>query len=249
MPYRPASAHEFCSPRLDRADEDTGCAQICGRRPQGLMAMESEAGGSTIGRFFARAAALEAASVPAFAALACELRALGAPDALQHKVRRAIDDEFDHCARMTALAERFGEKPRTPVVRDMPLRDGFALALDNTVEGCVRESFGALIATYQAAHARDAEVAEAFSRIGQDETRHASLAWQLQAWLEVELTGAQRAFVRAAQRRALAALEREFAIEHERALRELAGLPDRRAALSLHAALVQTLWTARMAAA
>jgi hypothetical protein len=248
MPYRPASAGELCSPSLDRADDDITCAHICGRRPQGLVAMASEAGDSAIGRFFARAAALEAASVPAFAALACELRALGAPDALQHKVRRAIDDEFDHCARMTALAERFGAKTRPPVVRDMPLRDRFALALDNAVEGCVRESFGALLASYQAAHAQDAEAAEAFSRIGQDEARHASLAWQLQAWLELELAGAQRAFVRAAQRRAIAALERELAIEPERALRELAGLPDRRAAASLHAALTQTLWAARVAA-
>jgi hypothetical protein len=234
---------------LDRVDKDMACAQICGRRAHGLVAMASEAGGSVIGRFFARAAALEAACVPAFAALACELRALGAPEALQHKVRRAIDDEFEHCARMTALAERFGAKARTPVVRDMPLRDRFALALDNTVEGCVRESFGALLATYQTAHAQDAEMAEVFSRIGQDETRHASLAWQLQTWLEVELSGAQRAFVRAAQRRAIAALEREFAIEPERALRELAGLPDRHAALSLHAALTETLWAAGLAAA
>jgi hypothetical protein len=231
------------------ASVDPFTCLVTGRRPEGLVATPSEPAPCALGRYFQDAAALEWASVPAFEALARELRALGAPRALLRKVERAIADEIEHGQRMTKLAARHAAEVRAPVVRAMPLRDRLALALDNAVEGCVRETFGAVLATYQAAHAQDGAISQTFAKISVDETRHASLAWQLQAWLEAELTPAQRARVRAAQRAAIEALERELELQHEPALRTLAGLPDAPTALSLHAELTRTLWARPLAAA
>jgi hypothetical protein len=225
------------------------CFAEPGRRPAGLVASAHRPASTELGRFFQGAAALEAASVRAFEMIGRELHALGAPAALQRKAREAVDDEVDHSWRMARLAERFAATAYVPSVCDTPLRDRFALALDNAVEGCVRETFAALLATYQAAHALDAEVLQAFARISRDETRHASLAWQLQAWLEAELLPAQRERVHAAQRAAVQALRDELAKEADPELRRVAGLPDARTALLLHDGLRRALWEREPASA
>lgn len=48
-----------------------------------------------------------------------------------------------------------------------------ALALENAVEGCVRETFGALCGGYQAARAADPVVRRTLAQITRDETTHA----------------------------------------------------------------------------
>jgi hypothetical protein len=65
-----------------------------------------------------------------------------------------------------------------------PARSLEELAVENAVEGCVRETYGALTAIWQARTAKDPSVAAAVRRIARDETRHAALSWANQRSLE-----------------------------------------------------------------
>jgi predicted metal-dependent hydrolase len=153
---------------------------------------------------------LEAASVHAFLRLREELTSIQAPRALVRRAERAARDEVRH-ARVTArLARRRGAEP-APVVIERVEREGAPrsladLALENAVEGCVRESFGALVAMRQASQARDPQVARAMARIARDETEHAALAWAIARWVAPRLDGVARSKVRRAVRSALASL-------------------------------------------
>jgi hypothetical protein len=80
------------------------------------------------------------------------------------------------------------------------------VARDNAVDGCVRETFGALLGSVQAARARDARLRAFFAGIVEDELAHAALAWDLHRHLVRRLSTAARARVLAAQTRALAEL-------------------------------------------
>src|SRR6185369_2194729 len=98
-----------------------------------------------------------------------------------------------------ALARRFGVDVPEPVREETPLRSLADLALENAVEGCVRETWGALVALRQASRAADVEVRAAMGRIARDEVRHAELAWTIDRWLTPRLGAAQRQQVRSAR--------------------------------------------------
>ncbi|MCY1008004.1 hypothetical protein OV079_21085 [Nannocystis pusilla] len=68
-----------------------------------------------------------------------------------------------------------------------------ALARENAVEGCVRETFGALVARYQASVAADEPLRRLFAAIAEDELDHAALAWDVATWLNGQLDEAARA--------------------------------------------------------
>ena len=151
-----------------------GMCPTTGRRPEGLrVARRARRGTPVLGDFFAQTSCLEAASVHAFERLALDLRARGAPDGLVRLARSSARDEVRH-ARVTAkLARRFGAEARPPrglVSRSMTLEE---LVRQNAVEGCVRETFGALVALWQSTHAHDAGVRRAMAGIAADEARHA----------------------------------------------------------------------------
>ncbi|WP_233595239.1 MULTISPECIES: hypothetical protein [Corallococcus] len=110
------------------------------------------------------------------------------------------------------IARRFGATPQRPVVTALPLRPLLDVALDNAVEGCVRETYGALVAHYQALHAQDTEVREAMVRIAEDETRHAGLSWDIDQWARSRLSSQERDTLREAQRQAVALLRAEVAV-------------------------------------
>ena len=78
--------------------------------------------------------------------------------------------------------------------------------------------------------------------IAEDEMRHASLAWQVAAWLEPRLSEAERAAVREAREGARATLEARVERGYDHGIREALGLPPpglaARLVASLHAALV-----------
>jgi rubrerythrin len=175
-----------------------------GRRPRGLRRADVAAN-SGAAAWLARAAHLEAASVRAFAALATEIAAHGAPATLVRRARAAARDEARHARVVGALARRRGASiPAVRVRRGAP-RSKVALAIENAVEGCVAETFAALVAHHQAENARDPEVRRAMVRIADDEAGHAALAMAIEAWLAPQLTGAEqrrvaRAKARAAQR-------------------------------------------------
>jgi hypothetical protein len=183
-----------------------------GRRPEGLRSDGAVAGRvPLLGALFARMAHLEAASVPAFERLADELAAHGAPERLVRAARRSAVEEVRHARRMEALALRHGASlPEVDVAPFAP-RSLEALALENAVEGCVRETFGALLAGWQARCAEDAAVREALASIAPDELRHAELSWAIDAWALEQLAPEARARVEAAREEAWAALERDAA--------------------------------------
>ena len=187
---------------------DSNCT--IGRRPEGLCALPHPRAASQLGVFFAQAAQLEAASVYAFRQLGRELFALGAPCSLVDDTLAALADELKHTRQVTELARAFGAAVDLPEVARRPDRSLLELALDNAQEGCVRETFGALIATYQAATAEHEGVRRVMREIAEDETRHAHLSWRLAAWLEPQLEPGERARVEGARAGALARLAEEL---------------------------------------
>jgi hypothetical protein len=64
------------------------------------------------------------------------------------------------------------------------------------------------------------------ARIAVDETRHAALSWEIDAWARVRLSAAARRRVRDAQIEAISLLLREVADSESASLRLLVGLPD-----------------------
>lgn len=155
----------------------------CGRRFEGLVL---EAAGDEPGAQLAAMAELEAASVPAFERLARELAAWHAPSDLVERARAAMADEVRHARVMTALARRYGRAPRAIDVPELPCRSLAEIAIENAIEGCVREAYGALIATYQAERASPA-LRPAFRAIAADERGHADLAEAVHTWLVDQL--------------------------------------------------------------
>lgn len=214
-----------------------------GRLPAGLVVAEPARGGA-VGAWLADASHLEAASVDAFALLADDLRAHDAPASLVARAQRAEADEVRH-ARITAkLARRFGAEEgewSRPVRRRVSeARTLEAIAHENAVEGCVKETFAAVLAMWQAEHARDEAIRAAMSVIAEDEARHAALAWSVLAWAQPKLDASANARVEAALRSELATLIRGSRVAGARALVEAGLLPD-----AAHAErLAETLATA-----
>jgi hypothetical protein len=99
------------------------------------------------------------------------------------------------------------------------------------VEGCIRETFGALVAMYQAEQATDTQIRGAMKVIAQDETRHASLAWRIAKWAEARLSEEERAAVQALQRAELGRMA--CRLSQEDAPITSAGLPGRNESLRL----------------
>ncbi|HEX6240652.1 MAG TPA: ferritin-like domain-containing protein, partial [Polyangiales bacterium] len=180
---------------------------VAGRRPANLCALSAARGtASRVARYFARSAALEAASVPAFEQLAAELRILGAPSDLRQAALRAADDEVRHAHVTSALAEQFGARARKPQLARTRLRSRDEVALDNALEGCVNETYAAYLATAQARLSRGTGLEPALASIASDETEHSALSWRIAAWLEPRLAPGVRRRIAAARERALLAL-------------------------------------------
>lgn len=202
---REGRVRELESSVIDR--DNNACI---GRRPEGLVARGRSC---DLGSYLADIAQLEAASVHAFVVLERELRHHGAPLHLQRRARAAAKDEIRHARLMRALAERHGGGYRAPLIQRQPLRSLEAMARDNATEGCVRETFGALIGAWQARHAPDAELRALMAGIADDEIGHAQLSWDLHAWFMDRLDEDARARVRAAHQRAAAELHRRAPAE------------------------------------
>lgn len=196
----------------------TGCP-VEGRRPTGLREVAGFAARDRAGAWLAEAAWLEAASIHAFVELARELKARGAPARLVRAALAAAQDEVRHTEVMTQLALRYGAKPQLPVVAAAVPRTLAAMAIENAVEGCVRETWGALCALWQASTAQDRQVRRVYAEIAKDELRHAQLAWAIDAWCTPQLDDVARAKV--AMARQLAAQQ---LLEGHRSLAELPAL-------------------------
>lgn len=224
-----------------------GCFScIEGRRPAGYESLER---GHGIGDWLAHAAELEQVSIDAFEILRRELEAHGAPRELRRRALQAARDEIHHARMLSALARREHATLRDVQVQHGPVRGLLEIAIENAVEGCVRETYGALVAAWQAKHARRPEIRRSMDRIQRDETAHAELAWDVHAWALGRLDQDERAHVEAAMQRAVAELEAGAALELAPALIRELGLPTRDAALRIVAELDAQLWGAPSRAA
>ena len=221
--------------------ECTVCSS--GRRPPGLRRARVAPSGDPVAEWFVRAAYLESAAVMAFRCLREELRALGAPRSLLREARRSELDEMRHARAMRRLAVRRGGHPEMPYVNATRSRSLLALALDNAVEGCVRETYGALVARWQSQRAADRHVVTAMTVIAEDETRHAALAWAIARWAEQELGPTERARVVRARRRAVARLRDESAVSPPDEAVWTLGLPTAAQASQLIDELTDTVWS------
>ncbi|MFB1478890.1 ferritin-like domain-containing protein [Corallococcus sp. RDP092CA] len=216
---------------------------VVGRRPVGLQGSGDKVCEDARGNYFAKAARLEAAAIHAFLRLRDELALHGAGTGLQDAALASATDEVRHTEVTLRLARRFGATPVPPAVTALPLRPLDEVLLDNAVEGCVRETYGALVAHHQALHARDPEIREAMARIADDETRHAGLSWDIDAWAMPGLSSEARASLHEARRRALAVLRAEVAVPLDPRLAVEAGLPSPEVASALLDSLEQSLWS------
>lgn len=206
-----------------------------GRRPAGYEpeAFESR---SALGAYYAEMALLERASVPAFRALHTDLARLGAPRSLRERAKRAISDERAHTRIVSRLARAQGARlPRARTRATPPSRHVLEVAMENAVEGCARETFAALVATYQGAHASP-ELRATFARIARDETRHAALSHDVHAFLLTRLSPHERRRVARAYEAALDELVASGVALPEEARARL-GLPTREDATRLAEAL------------
>ena len=220
-------------------DGDPNCA--VGRRPAGLAPRGR--GEASLGGWLADVAHLEAAAITAFERLAADLAAHGAPGRLVREALRGRDDEVRHARIMGDLARARGGSLAEVQVAPATSRTLFAIALENAVEGCVRETFGALIATFQARRAADARIRCMMHVIAADETRHAALSWDIAAWAEPRLTDEERAEIEAAKRRAVGELVESLREPLPEGVIEEAGMPTPAEAESLARALEDALWT------
>jgi hypothetical protein len=195
-----------------------------------------------IGAHLEECAHLEAASVPAFERLGRELESLGAPAGLTRLCRRAAGDERRHARVMSQLARTYGARAPAVELDTMAARDAVTLAVDNAVEGCVRETFGALVGLHQASFAKDVRVRRAMRSIAHDEIRHAAVSWKISAWLEPRLSPRDKERVRRERVRAVSELRREASVEPSADLRDALGLPNAEVATRMMNELARTLW-------
>ena len=209
------------------------------------MEVGPPARGTPSGRWLARAAALEAASVPAFRRLARELDVHGAPQRLVRAARAAVAEESRHTILMARAARARGATPRAFRVAPMDVRPLLAVAVENAREGCVRETLGAVTAVHQAVRAADPALREAFHEIARDESRHARLAWEVNAWARSVLPTRAAHLVDEARREEGARLVAElWCASTAPALARELGLPPTAIAMSQARRARRALWAA-----
>jgi hypothetical protein len=228
--------------RSDAGEEQLECVwptPPCGRRTEGQD--ELPCAPTTAADWLATAAFLEAGSVDAFLRLSAELAQHGAPMDLVRATRRAAADEVRHARDVSRLARRYGVEPKSPARVRNRRRSLARIARENAVEGCIRETYGALVATYQAKHAEDPAVREAFVKIAAEETAHAALSWDIAEWAESKLSPRQRARLARARREEIAKVARELAHDPAPELVQALGLPRAPEAQSLFAAMIASL--------
>lgn len=197
-----------------------------GRCPEGLARPSFGVAADPLGAWLAANAHLEAASVDAFEILAAELGAHRAPSVFIQAACAAIADERRHAETIGRLAASRGAVPPAASVNRSPIRELESIARENAVEGCVRETYAAMLAYRQARSAIDPAIRTAMAGIARDEARHAALAWGVDAWSQTVLAPAARRRVREARREAIETLTTAPLAGLSRDSRALVGLPD-----------------------
>ena len=213
---------------------------MVGRRPVALL--DQAPPPSTFVALLAETAQLEAAAVIAFAELAASLRAFGAPASLIARAEKAQQDEIRHAAMMLGHAAAHGAAVALPRYEPKTYADEFALALHNAREGCVHETYGALVALHQATFAELPILRADLQDIAVDEVEHAQWSHDLDAWLATRLTAKQRASVAATKIAASEALLARVAVDSPTSVpQKRLGLPAQHVAAQLAYGLHQQM--------
>jgi hypothetical protein len=152
---------------------------------------------------WARAGAAEHASVAAFARLALELLAHGAPVPLLRDVHQAAIDELRHATVCWSLSEHFGGGAVSvgafPFSAPVAVNGSLAtLAASAVREGCLAETLGAHVADAAAELSDEPAVRSALRSIAAEEATHAVLSFRIVAWAMRQGGAEVRAAVRAA---------------------------------------------------
>jgi hypothetical protein len=220
---------------------DPGCA--IGRLPAGLIRSRTRRCTHPVGSFFAEVAHLEAAAIAAFEQLRTELFVHGAPMQLVRRAERARRDEIRHARITAALARRYHGHPRAPRLQPRwSPRSLVEIAADNAVEGCIRETYGALVAHAQAIQARDPRLRRILHQIARDETQHAALSWDIARWAESRGSAAERRTVALRTAYALEPLRAELTRAYAEQVHTVTGLPRPDQARALYDGLRSALF-------
>ena len=183
----------------------SSCPFGCGRRPASAFELPREHAIGPFHRHLMDIALLEALSVGAFAQLARDLRE-HAPRFLP-RAFRAQEDERRHARRARAVLRELGGSPRRVPRVALVARGLTDAALDNAVEGCVHETFGAIVASIQARRAQHPAIRRFFASIAPDELEHAALSWDVHDELWPRLTPEAHAKITASRLRALSQID------------------------------------------
>lgn len=222
-------------------DQEMGHAMLTFRRPAGLVGRKPQGARSALGDYLAREARMLSASAAAFRSLSDALFAAGAPCALTGRAACAANDRSRDAELVTRLAARYGGRPSGLRVVAKPPGTLVEIATDNAAEGCVRDTYAALVARWQAEHATSRPIAEAMGSIARDGLRHAALAWALLDWTLPQLSKRDQARTRRAIPDAVARLEHAVR-QPDPVLVRRAGLPTRAEQRALIAELERALW-------
>lgn len=218
-------------------------AEFCavGRLAEGI---DTHAAGPGLGRTFADMAAHEAAAVVAFEQLAVELGRHALPEGLRRGALRAAREERRHTRLVGWLSQHHGGRFAISRHQADDVRSLEAIALDNAVEGCARETFGAMVGLYQSVHATDPSVRAVLASVAEDEIGHGSWSWALHQELSSRLSVSARRKIRDARDSALQTLTAGVLNGHSAAERTALGLPDEERLELMAATLRDSLYTA-----
>ncbi len=204
----------------------TDCLGGGGRRPRGLKRLKHVTARTRAGAYFAQMAHEESASVHAFRCMKQELLRFGAPDDLVNAATHAEHEEVLHALLMSKYARAFGGVSVPARIKKTTRRSLEAMAIENTVEGCVNETFGALLMTWQAQHAATQDLRSTFARIAKEETGHAALSRAVGAWADTQLDERARQRVKNARARAVAKLVRSQKGLENKGFERVVGYPE-----------------------
>jgi hypothetical protein len=139
-----------------------------------------------LGRAWANDAAMEHASVAAFARFTLDLLAVGAPPDLLLEAQAAARDEIEHARACFTMASRYLGRQVGPAALDVSgaggVRSLAEIAAATVKEGCIGETLSAELAEERARGAAHPYTRSVLSRIAEDEARHAELAWRFVGW-------------------------------------------------------------------
>jgi hypothetical protein len=214
--------------------------EVGGRLSDALVSDGHREHDDGVAAWFAAMAHAEAASVVSFVRLAAALAEHGAPAELIASCRDAARDEARHTRVMRSHARARGLEPTRPCHRAIVMPTLEALARENAIEGCVRETWAAAQIVWQAGRAEHPRLRKELAIIARDEVRHAELAWAIDAWARTRLDPGAIARIDHAQADAAAELARDGVSAREL---EGLGLPSHADARRLADSLRAALWS------